>query len=71
MALLTVPGRATLNFRYGAEVDLGRDVFDALAFKISDGDLMRAEDEKTGKLGYLEALPQARPLTLPVKVPTW
>lgn len=50
-------------------MDLGRDVFDALAFKISDGDLMRAEDEKTGKLGYLEALPQARPLTLPVKVP--
>ena len=67
--LLAVSSGATLKFRYGSEVDLGRDVFDALAFEISDGELSRAEDAKTGELRYLEALPKTRPLVLIVDVP--
>ena len=67
--LLAVSSGATLKFRYGSEVDLGRDVFDALAFEISDGELSRAEDAKIGELRYLEALPKTRPLVLIVDVP--
>ncbi len=67
--LLAVSSGATLKFRYDSEVDLGRDVFDALAFEISDGELSRAGDAKTGELRYLEALPKTRPLVLVVDVP--
>lgn len=48
---------STLNFRYGDEIDLARDVFDALAFEITDGEL-----------SYLEARPETRPLVLPVEI---
>lgn len=68
-ALFTVPTGATLNFRYGGGVDFGRNVFDALAFEISDGELTRAEDSETGELRYLDVHPRAKPLSLPVEVP--
>lgn len=57
--LLTVPAEASLKFRrYGWEMDRGRDIFDALAIEMADGEMMRAEDEETGKLNYLEVLPK-------------
>ena len=62
---LKVLAGVTLKFRYGGEVDLGRDVFDILAFEIA-----HAEQEQTGELRYLDAQPKAKkPVALPVEVP--
>lgn len=63
--VLTVPRGATLAFRYGREMDLGRDLFDTLAFEVEEGELMHAEDG-----GWLELRDDANATSRPLVPPT-
>lgn len=58
-----------MTFRYGGEIDFGRNVSDALALEISNAELWRVGTAETGELRYLHTQPKIRPLLLPVKVP--
>lgn len=62
--LLTVPQGASLTFRYGSEVDFGRDVFDALVFEVEGGELSHAEDA-----GWLEIWSDESGASQPVALP--
>lgn len=62
--LLTVPRGAILTFRYGGEVDPGRDVFDALVFEVEGGELSHAEDA-----GWLEIWSDKSGASQPVALP--
>lgn len=66
--LLEVSKGATLSFRYGGETEWG-DVFDATAFRLEDGELLRAQDVETSVPQYLSAKPGSRPAVLSIRVP--
>ena len=66
--LLTAPQGETLTFLYGGEVDKARDFFDALAFRVEDGELLYGAE--TGLLGLWADLKKGeRPVVLSARQP--
>lgn len=67
--LLVVPKGETLTFPYGGEMDKARDFFDALAFRVEDGELLYGAE--TGLLELWADLEKGeRPVVLPARQPT-